>query len=372
MNQLVESPEILETPELPGEVQATLPPVVVRTLDKFGADPAETIAKTLFGIRWLCRAGSLLLVGPTGIGKSSFALQFGTMAALGRPFFGIAAASKLKVLIFQAENDDADIGEMRDGIFRGLALSPEEQAEACRNIIVICESVATGPAFVALVARVVAEHKPDLIIIDPLFAYLGDSVTEQKAVSVFLRNGLNPILQEHGCGLVLIHHTNKPKAGREKPDWQAGDMAYLGAGTAELANWSRAVMAIRSIGSHSVFMVELGKRGRRAGLVDEEGKPAYSFPIKHAERGIHWEPAGEDDLPAADESSKASVKVADVLSVFGKRDLLSYTHLVEAITENYAVGARTAKRAIARALGDSAIRKTGSGLYERIKPKGDK
>jgi hypothetical protein len=107
---------------------------------------------------------------------------------------------------------------------------------------------------------------------------------------------LNPILQEHGCALILVHHTNKPKSGREKPDWQAGDFAYLGAGTAELANWARAVVVIRSIGSHSVFEVVLAKRGRRAGLVDDEGNPRYSFHIKHGSSGICWEFASEDDL----------------------------------------------------------------------------
>jgi len=90
-------------------------------------------------------------------------------------------------------------------------------------------------------------------VIDPFFAYLGDSVSEQKAVSRFLRNGLNPILQQHGCGLILVHHTNKPTAGKEKPDWRAGDFAYLRSGTSEIANWARAVMAIRSIGSHTIF-----------------------------------------------------------------------------------------------------------------------
>lgn len=282
---------------------------LVRTLDQFVVD-GETNGGNLLGNRWLCRGGGLLFPAPTGIGKTTFALQASIKWSLGLDHFGIKPFGKLRVLMIQAENDDGDIAEIRDGIFRGLDLSDEERASACAAIQVVCESSAISENFVALVARLIAAHKPDLLVIDPLFAYLGDAVNEQKAVSIFLRNGLNPILQEHGCGLILVHHTNKPATGKEKPDWRAGDFAYLGAGTAELANWARAVIAIRSLGSHTIFVVELGKRGRRAGVVDENGEPLYRFYIKHAQHGIWWEPASDDDFVA---KGKPPAKTADDL-----------------------------------------------------------
>jgi hypothetical protein len=271
--------------------------ITVRTLDQFSTNQGDN-SKTLAGHRWLCRGGSVLWCGPTGIGKSSSVMQAAIDWALGRPFFGISPVGRLRVLIIQAENDDGDMAEMRDGIFRGLKLSEEDRAAACKAIQVVCESVATGPVFIGLLAGLVAKCKPDLIIIDPLFAYCGCNVSDQERMSHFLRNGLNPILQANGCGLILVHHTNKPKTGREKPDWQAGDFAYLGSGTAELANWARAVVVIRSIGSHDVFQFVLPKRGKRAGLLDCKGEPRYSFHIKHGSPGICWELASEDDLTA--------------------------------------------------------------------------
>ncbi len=368
MNTLVES-EIRDVPEATNGTPAR-PPVIVRTLDQFKLDD-ETIAKTLAGLRWLCRGGSLLLCGPTGIGKSSFRMQAAVSWALGLPFFRIKSTGKLKVLVFDGENNDGDVAEMRDGIFRGLEVSKEQQAEAGQQIIVVCESSLTGDDFVALVREQVAKHKPDLLVIDPLFAYLGDSVNEQRAVSAFLRNGLNPILQEHGCGLVLVHHTNKPKSGKEKPDWQAGDLAYLGAGTAELANWARAVMSFRSVGSHSVFEIVLPKRGRRAGLVNEEGEPVYSFHVKHSAVGICWETATEDDLPG-DDDGRHAVTIKDVEAEFDGGAVHNYNKLVELLSENHGVSPRTAKRAIARAVGDSKIRRTSSGLYELSSQTGDR
>lgn len=283
------------TPEAEPTPEARKP--IVRPLSAFAvaSDPITDPAN-LLGRRFLCRGGALLLAGPTGIGKSSLLLQAAITFGLGRPLFGIAPAGKLRALLVQAENDDGDVAEMRDGVFRGLTLTEAEQAEAGAAVQVVCESVATGLQFIGLAGELIAEHKPDLFLIDPLFAFCGCNVSDQEKMSAFLRNGLNPLLQEHGCGLILAHHTNKPASGKEKPDWKAGDFAYLGSGTAELANWARAVVGLRSIGAHNVFEVVLGKRGKRAGLVTNEGEPLYSFHIKHAAAGICWELATAADL----------------------------------------------------------------------------
>jgi len=304
--------------------------ISVRTLNQFSVDP-ETNGGCLLGNRWLCRGGGCLLAAPTGIGKSVFAMQAAILWALERPCFGIRPSGKQRSLIIQAENDDGDIAKMRDGIFRGLNLSAEDRAAACKAIQIVCESSATGERFIELTAEMVAKHKPDLLWIDPLFAYLGDSVNEQKAVSVFLRNGLNPILQAHGCGLILIHHTNKPQSGKEKPKWEAGDHAYLGAGTAEFANWARAVIAIRSLGTHTIFEAVLGKRGKRAGLVDDEGKPRYSFFIKHGATGICWELVADDDLTPQGKTAQPGVE--DVFSLIPLKGDISQAKLFNAATK---------------------------------------
>ena len=300
----------------------------VRYLDQFGTDPAETIAKTLLGIRYLCRAGGMLFVGPTGIGKSSWIMQGCIRWALGQTHFGIKPSKPLRILIIQAENDDGDVAEMRDGVFRGLGLSEAEKQAACEMIQVVCESSATGDQFVALVAKLASAHKPDLIIIDPLFAYIGGPV-DQVTCSHFLRNGLNPVLKAHDCGLILIHHANKPPQGREKADWQAGDFAYYGSGSAELANWSRAGVALRSIGSHDVFELVLGKRGKRAGIVDEAGQPVFKMTVKHSKTGICWEPATEDEELIAP-GKKAGATLEDALRLIPTTGSISQAKLFNA------------------------------------------
>jgi hypothetical protein len=326
----------------------------------------------LLGNRFLCRGGGLLFAAPTGIGKSVLTMQAAIRFALGQDLFGIQPAGKLRVLIVQAENDAGDVQEIRDGIADGLGLSAAERAEAFAAINILTETSATGSQFVALLDKVLGAHPCDLLFLDPLFAYIGDNISDQRACSTFLRNGINPVLAKHGCGLVLVHHVNKPPTGVEKRQWQAGDFAYLGSGSAELANWARAVIGLRSIGSHRVFQFVLGKRGKRAGILNAEGEPAFDFYIKHADAGILWERATTDDMPAPDEGSKASVKASDVASVFNGATLLTYSKLIEALTESHAISDRTAKRAVARAVSDSTIRKTSAGFYERITTRGDK
>jgi hypothetical protein len=312
MSALLESPEIDTVPvaesnradvaaEYLGDEreQVTTPPQAksLGDLKRRTADDPNELLRT----GYLCRGGGLLLAAPTGIGKSSFAIQAQTMFALGRAMFGIQPARPLRSLYIQAENDEGDLAEMRDGVIAGLALSSTELETVYSNIVTAQENTRTGRAFFeSTVAPLLELHRPDLLWIDPALSYIGGESNSQKDVGLFLRNLLNPLLSRFNCGCVVVHHTNKPSKGEEKGAWQAGDFAYLGAGSAEWANWARAVLAIRSVGSHEIFELRAGKRGARIGWKDDEGKTAFARLIGHsAEPGvICWRTASEDETPA--------------------------------------------------------------------------
>ena len=135
---------------------------------------------------------------------------------------------------------------------------------------------------------------------DPAFAYLGGDSNSQKDVSHFMRELLNPLLQRHQVGLVLAHHTNKPLRGKEKDNWEAGDYAYLGAGSAEWINPARAALALRSIGSDSIFELRSPKRGKRLGWKDEyEQATVFQDAAHFREPGIIcWRKADPDEVEA--------------------------------------------------------------------------
>jgi hypothetical protein len=76
-----------------------------------------------------------------------------------------------------------------------------------------------------------------------------------------------------------------------------------------------------------VFSVELGKRGQRAGLVDDDGHYIRQFFIKHAERGICWEAATDADFET---QGKGKAKTTDdVLRLVPMEDEISQARLME-------------------------------------------
>ena len=274
-------------------------------------DPAELIR-----CRYLCRTSALLLCGPTGTGKSSLLLQILLSFGIGREVFGLRPSRPLTSLLIQAENDDGDIAEMRDGILRGLALTEAERAQAIAAVRVYREDSHTGLEFCRVVVRpLLKKQKQDILAIDPALAYIGGQSKEQGDVTPFLRNGLNPLLREFYCGLIMAHHTNKPPTGHQRPNWQAGDFAYLGAGSAEWANWPRAILALRSVGSHDVFELVAPKRGGRIGWKDADGNTVYQKFLAHSKEPgvICWQEVSADDVPA--KGRPKSYDVADMLAL---------------------------------------------------------
>ena len=82
------------------------------SLDVLSDFDAENDPDNVLGNRWLCKGGSCLFVGQSGIGKSSLCMQLAISWGLGRTTFGIRPERPLKSLIVQAENDAGDVAEM--------------------------------------------------------------------------------------------------------------------------------------------------------------------------------------------------------------------------------------------------------------------
>ena len=264
----------------------------------------EELLKT----RFLCRGGGMLLVGPTGIGKSSLSMQCMLSWATNRDVFGIEPNRPLKSLLIQAENDDGDLAEMRDGVVRGMELLRDEAEAAFAQIIVCREDVRNGTAFFAHTVRPLLEaHRPDILWIDPALAYLGGEANSQEAVGGFLRNQLNPLLHEFECAAIIVHHTNKPPKKSDGNGYSSSDSAYLGAGSAEWANWARAVVVLRGTQEPGIFELCASKRGSRLGWRAPDGStPIYSKYIAHSKGNgeIYWRPATEGEVEATKAGGK--------------------------------------------------------------------
>jgi hypothetical protein len=279
----------------------------------YGNDPNELIKH-----RWLYRGAMALFCGPTGVGKSAWLLQAAMHWAVGKAFFDLMPGevfqrTGMRILIVQAENDEGDMAEMFLGVLAGCdELSAAEKELAGRRVFAVTVSDKSSDAFVAVLDHLIQAGTPqeglpyDIVIVDPAFAYLGGDGLCQKEVSHFMRELLNPLVQRLRVGLLVAHHTNKPLRGREKDGWEAGDYAYLGAGSAEWINPVRAAVAIRSVGSDTVFELRAVKRGKRLRWTDANGQRTTVKLIRHDDREgvICWHPATPADAADLEAAAK--------------------------------------------------------------------
>ena len=272
---------------------------------------------TLLGNRYLCRGGSMLFVGPSGIGKSSASCQQDMLWSLGREAFGIRPAHPLRILTFQAENDDGDQHEMARGVMQGLNLTSVDMAVVAANTRYLTR-FETGKEFLEMMEREVDRWKPDLVRLDPLNAFIGDDTKDPRAIASFCRSGINPILHKHSCGCIVAHHTPKTNF-RDTTSWTSLDWAYAGAGGADLTNWARAVMVVDPINlAEGVFKFIGAKRGARLGWQGTDGEKVIErhFAYSRDPRLIFWREADPSEVSNARKLNPKAPRSAD--------DLLEY------------------------------------------------
>ena len=246
----------------------------------------------ILGNRWLCKGGSLLIVGQSGTGKSSLMMQAAVHWALGRDFFGIKPVKPLRSIILQAENDALDCGESLQDVVAGAYLDSAEIAQLKEHLAIYRDTVSTGTAFTAALKALIIEHRADIVFVDPLLSFAGIDVSDQEQASKFLRHDLAPILLETGAVLVAMHHTGKPKTSAEKEGHTVADLAYAGLGSSEFTNYFREVAVLfRCQGEEPIYKFGLTKRRGRADLKDAQGQFKSEIYIRHAaQKGvIRWE-----------------------------------------------------------------------------------
>ena len=296
---------------------------------------------------FLCRKGGLLLVGPTGIGKSSFGMQAKILWAIGRESCGITPARPLRSILFQSENDKRDLIRMRDGVVKGLGLTPEEVAMAKQRIRIVTVSTKSGTDFAEFADAHLKAFPADLIWVDPALGFVGCDASSQESIGSFLRKSLQPILDKHNCGCVLIHHPNKPPMGQYgRGKIEPEDMAYYGSGSIEWANWSRAIITISRTAKVDVFKLQAAKKGERLKWVEQDGvtRRKTTF-IKQSEDVdmIFW----EETVPLDSEHShkNGASAEAQIIALVPEEGSISRKDLVD-LAKDHNIGRQKATAAI--------------------------
>jgi hypothetical protein len=283
-----------------------LPPVKT-ALEIINTPPED--GENLIGNRFLCRGGGMLIVGPSGVGKSTLTAGLCAAFARGESYLHIRPSGPLKILVIQAENDDGDLHEQLQGAIGDL-MEGDEATFTERLRFVTIDHLSGSDFLEVAVCHYLETERPDLVVIDCLSAYLGDSPTEPKALITFLRNGLTRLLRQFNCGSLVVHHTSKT-TNQNREGWNASDMQYAMAGGADIANWMRSGLLIEATTLPDLFRLHAIKRTGRLGWSNAEGEASsvklirHSKPDKSGRSPLRWEVA---DCVDVERLTAASVK----------------------------------------------------------------
>ena len=278
--------------KVPDGAVAPTPKATVRPITSY-AYPSDDDPNMLLGSEdYLGRGGGLLFVSHAGAGKSSWAMDACMMWALGRAWMGIKSHKPRKTLIVQAEDSDRYIGKIFTSFAFINKLNAEELATLAENCVIVRLKGISGAAFFTALSAYVEEHKPDLVVINPIYLYAEGDITRSEHAQPFLL-GLDNVNKGEKFAYILIHHTGKPQAkgnnGKraEVEDWES---AYMGFGSSYLANWPRASILLEPVpGQSGSYLIKLGKGGYNAGVTKavEQGagtrhEPVTRIAVRHS------------------------------------------------------------------------------------------
>jgi hypothetical protein len=275
--------------------------------------------------RYICRGQAGWIVGGSGVGKSSLALQEAICFALGLPSFGRTPTGPQRILYVQAENDDGDNAEMMQGILASMSISEFSGEKSLStldsNLKIITERELTGPRFVTWLEREIGIHEATMVYVDPFLAFAGVDITKTADTTEFLRAILNPMLAKTGCVFIGCHHKGKPNTGKSAQKIMSFyDLMYEGIGSSELVNWARFVSVMQDL-DYPNFKLTLAKRGVRAWATHPSGEPTKEIYLQHAggDEGIFWKqvdpPKEEEKQPREKAKGGAPSKKQRILDL---------------------------------------------------------
>ncbi len=198
-------------------------------LDEHDARPAARAAEPLPGMdlarlseplappRWLVegrmtRQTLTVLGAKPGVGKSWIAADLALAIVTGRPFLGGHVAAPGRVLYLDAENGE----HLSLRRLRQLGARPEQLDDRLRYSTE--PLVLTRPDDVARLVATLAQHRPDLVIIDTLASHAPAAESDTESIAGFL-SAVWSASRASGAAMLLLHHLRKSmqSAGKDDP-----------------------------------------------------------------------------------------------------------------------------------------------------------
>lgn len=270
------------------------------TFDDLMSFDSDDDPDSLFENRWLSKGGSLMLASGAGVGKSTLLTQL--VIGWANPdrrdiHLGMKPLKPLKSAVLQVENDLGDVSEAFKGVVNGFQLSEDEQQSVRENVSFRRIVAVTSREFLNELESFVALERPDVVVLDPLSAFLEGDILDASAVKDYLYLRLASIQARTGVLVVLVHHTGKPpKAQETSVEVSPTDLMYNALGSSLIQNYCRDVLMARRIvreeNETAVFAISACKRRHKAGFMTHTEdslmnpqKPTDTIYMQHATDG---------------------------------------------------------------------------------------
>lgn len=315
-----------------------------------------------FKKRFLGLGGSWVLIGPSGVGKSSLAMDLAIHLSSGQEWFGIEVRRPLNVLVVQQENDDGDLSEMLTGALRSLGPDTDRARNVHRRLA-FWRPQSRGLNFCHDLRTRIVDCNIDVVLLDPLLAHVSGDVSSQEVVAGFLRMQLQPVLDHTGALAIVVHHTGKPSESRTSTKRDPLELSYSGLGSSEITNWARAIAVLSPVGSDGrTFRFTLAKRRNRSGLRSNYTGHDDVIFLQHASGGIGWtevappEEQKESKTRQKTQESRAhdfSTLASQVIGQAGGQ--IAKSDLIDSLAENPGISRTVAKKAVAELLAKKAL-----------------
>lgn len=258
--------------------------------DFLNFDPPKDFV--LLGDFHITRGGISVLGGAPGVGKSRAALGLAIAGATGRPWMGLAVHCRFRTLIIQIENGEYRLKRELEGAFADIPVV--DMDEWLRITPPPPHGLAfSHPAFREELARVIAEFKPGLIIIDPWNRVAeGDKQGDYRSALDDIFSCL-PEAAEKKPAILILHHMRKK--GSEHIRKLGRDLLHELAGSYQIGSAARCVFILEPASKHTTDPTVVltccknndGMEGEPSAWIRRNGlfQPAAGFDMEAFLRG---------------------------------------------------------------------------------------
>ncbi len=246
----------------------------------------------LLGDGFLERGSACLLAGPSGIGKSSIALQSGCCWSCGVEAFNLSPPRPLRIVMIQNEDSHNDLVRMSE-VSRHLNVDP---GLIEKNFWIETVRGKIGFEAVEIMRELIQWWNADLLLINPISAYHEGDISQNKDNVKFLYGDLGNLLQSNRIAIFGFHHKIKPLRNGQRNERDAHyETMYDTLGGSVLTNFFRGIIIVSPIGNSKVFKFTLAKRFEESRWIF----PTQQFKWHEDKSKSLWVPASVDEVTEA-------------------------------------------------------------------------